>query len=588
VDPIDQSFWVSHEYADSSVNTFPTTRFWRTLWSNVTLPKNAEGWPGAGRLVRGPLTTAEDARAIADGAGGAIVAWRDKRDETHYIYASRLLSNGARADGWRYNGALLSGSPGRDWAAPQIVSDGAGGAYVAFGPADTPNSVRIQRVSAAGAIAPGWPVDGVEVATNGLGVAPHIAGSGDGGVLVAWAGGGIRVQKVNAAGAKLWGTNGVSVQATGGLPNVCDDGAGGAFVSFSSSTVRVQRVNAAGVPQWVSPTSIGTGTAPRTCRDGASGVYVAFQRTDGGGTRDLYVSRVTSSGAIASGWPATGLAVAVATGEQTEHVVTPDGAGGLLVTWSDARTGPIQDVRDIRLQRLTAAGAPVSGWPADGVAVCAEPGTQIAPALVADGQGGAVVSWQDRRADPSCINSCADDVYIRHVLASGAFDPGYPSGGRALSALPGVQGKPSIAIVSPAYAIATWEDGRHVPDCVPFCPTAIYAQRLAFDTTAPTSAPQSALSSTLRFHRPQPNPATRSTWFSWEIPASLEGARSSLALFDVSGRRRRTLHSASARAGNAGVRWDLNDDHGVRIPSGVYFAELRAGDERRVLTVVVP
>lgn len=60
-----------------------------------------------------------------------------------------------------------------------------------------------------------------------------------------------------------------------------------------------------------------------------------------------------------------------------------------------------------------------------------------------------------------------------------------------------------------------------------------------------------------------------------------------LAVFDVLGRRIRTLASGDAPAGRTGVTWDGRDDAGAPVPSGVYVVRLTASDAVATRPVVV-
>jgi hypothetical protein len=72
----------------------------------------------------------------------------------------------------------------------------------------------------------------------------------------------------------------------------------------------------------------------------------------------------------------------------------------------------------------------------------------------------------------------------------------------------------------------------------------------------------------------------------WEAPA---GTRAWLHLYDVRGRRVRTLVDGAVGDGTAPRRapWDGRDSAGAPVPAGVYFARLVTGDgeERRVTLV---
>jgi len=53
-----------------------------------------------------------------------------------------------------------------------------------------------------------------------------------------------------------------------------------------------------------------------------------------------------------------------------------------------------------------------------------------------------------------------------------------------------------------------------------------------------------------------------------------------LEIFDVAGRRVRTLSSTSLAPGAHEFTWNGADDGGRRVSSGMYIARLRAGDEQ--------
>jgi len=87
-----------------------------------------------------------------------------------------------------------------------------------------------------------------------------------------------------------------------------------------------------------------------------------------------------------------------------------------------------------------------------------------------------------------------------------------------------------------------------------------------------------------RFSAPWPNPARRSTRvaFQLERDESVE-----LAVFDLAGRRVRTLVSGSVPAGAHAVTWDLTDREGRRVPAGSYFARLLTRDSSATRRVTV-
>ena len=68
--------------------------------------------------------------------------------------------------------------------------------------------------------------------------------------------------------------------------------------------------------------------------------------------------------------------------------------------------------------------------------------------------------------------------------------------------------------------------------------------------------------------------------FSWETRISYSLARTGkteLIVYDVSGRKVRTLMDGEVNPGASWVKWDGRDDLGRAVPSGVYFYRLQAG-----------
>jgi flagellar hook assembly protein FlgD len=60
-----------------------------------------------------------------------------------------------------------------------------------------------------------------------------------------------------------------------------------------------------------------------------------------------------------------------------------------------------------------------------------------------------------------------------------------------------------------------------------------------------------------------------------------------LVIYDLSGRRVRTLQSGRAEPGRHSVSWDLRDASGAPAHAGVYFARLSLGSEAHTRKLVV-
>jgi hypothetical protein len=148
--------------------------------------------------------------------------------------------------------------------------------------------------------------------------------------------------------------------------------------------------------------------------------------------------------------------------------------------------------------------------------------------------------------------------------------------------------------------LADWDGNLYMWDYdLPFSPGTLPpwpqfhhdAQHTGFFNTPPTlDAPGGSaadLPTRVEFAAPQPNPARGLTRIAWGVPAGREGAHFEIAVFDLSGRRVRTLASGVARPGRFSASWDLRGAHGEGAAAGVYFLRLQLGAESHTSRVVV-
>jgi len=82
----------------------------------------------------------------------------------------------------------------------------------------------------------------------------------------------------------------------------------------------------------------------------------------------------------------------------------------------------------------------------------------------------------------------------------------------------------------------------------------------------------------------RPLPASSHITFSFEpsAPGPFEPS-----VFDVQGRRLQSLQGRAEGAGRHELRWDLRDGSGRRVPTGLYLARLRRGDDVLLARVVI-
>jgi len=165
-----------------------------------------------------------------------------------------------------------------------------------------------------------------------------------------------------------------------------------------------------------SPTAVAPGTLAEQdlstmLPDGAGGAFYAW--TDKrGGTEDVYVQRLSASGAVVVGWPASGLEVCTTVSRKLEPQLVADGAGGVIVVWTDYRSGPA--LGNMYAARLNGDGTRAAGFPAAGVPLGTLPFNQQRPRACTDGAGGALVSWE------SLFAPTDTDIIGAHITSAGA------------------------------------------------------------------------------------------------------------------------------------------------------------------------
>jgi hypothetical protein len=454
----------------------------------VTRPARA-AWPMS-PLANLPVCTAAGNQSnpviVSDGNSGAIIAWDDTRGATPDIYVQHVLASGSVDPALPANGRALCTAAGFQ-NFPRIVSDGAHGAIVTWTDyrSGVAADIYAQHVTAAGAVDPAWPVNGRAICTAlSNQVDPMMVSDGAGGAIITWDDSrsgphDIYAQRVRASGAvdPAWPFNGRAIcNATSDqfTPAIATDGAGGAIITWrdlrnlTSYDIYAQHVLAGGAvdPAWpVNGRALCVATGdqylPAIVADGAGGGIVAWQDNRVIGS-DIYAQHVMASGAVDAAWPANGLGICTFALDQISPKIVADGTGGAIITWPDLRPG--SGYYDIYAQHVLVSGAVDGTWPADGRALCTDAADQSEPVIATDGGGGAIVVWWDQRVPY--------DVYAQRVMSSGAVAASWPVDGRAVCTAPGGQGPPQIVADGTGGAIIAWGDSRSDVDLD------IYAQRV--------------------------------------------------------------------------------------------------------------
>lgn len=289
-------------------------------------------------------------RVLADGSGGVIVVWwRQGLIEDRGIFAQRIDDAGNRL--WGDDAVRVTDYDG----SPEICGDGSGGVFITWADRRVmPHlDVYAQHLSAAGVAS--WATDGVVVCDEEYTQAnPQIVADGSGGAIVAWrdwgqSPWGIYVQHVDIDGAMGWSPGGelaVTTESSSDVLALAALSEGGAVMAVGSGPVgeqkiRAQSINAAGERLWSTQgvqvsESEGNQSNPAIAVGDDGSNFFAWQDTRNGCT-DIFAQNLSAGGIRR--WTSDGVNVAVFDERQAGPVILPAGPDEIHVLWRDERGG---------------------------------------------------------------------------------------------------------------------------------------------------------------------------------------------------------------------------------------------------------
>ncbi len=407
---------------------------------------------------------------VADGGGGAFVAWVDVRGADDDIYFSHLGPDGSVVAGWPTDGAPVCTASGNQYAVT-MVPDDLGGVFLAWSDdRTTAPAVYFQHMGPAGAPAPGWPANGVPVPAPSYQYDPGLARDGTGGMLLYWrdvrnnAGSEPFLLRINSAGAAAsgWPAGGLQLDLNPieNVGAIVEDGHGGAWVTWGSNlgsgsywvqSNTVEHVAGDGSSlEGSTESSTGADAAPTLALDPVGGVAVArgvpvqivvqhlgwsvfgevwvsdqpyrpfaiapdrtggvyaTTQEDGPSGIVLQAKHVIWPGDLAPGW-VFGPGPVLDGSERV--VMTADSTGGVFCAWQDLRSGHAE----LYATRVRKDASPSSGWSLGGTAIAAA-GPASYQDMIGDGSGGALLAWKDQRAD-------AGDIYAQRIVTGDFATP---------------------------------------------------------------------------------------------------------------------------------------------------------------------
>jgi hypothetical protein len=244
------------------------------------------------------------------------------------------------------------------------------------------------------------------------------------------------------------------------------DGKGGAFIVWKDwrfdgflPDIYVQRVDSNGYPLWTVDGAVACDepsdqSTPAITTDEKDGVIIAWSDERSGGKRDVFAQRIDANGNKM--WAVDGVPVATKVEREHSEKIVSDDHGGVFVVWEQER---LDFSWDIWAQRIDSSGNAV--WVSGGIPVCNVTANRINHKIQRDGEGGLFVTWQDERSGNF-------DIYVQRIDANGNLL--WNTSGVSVCAAPGVQSNPKIDPEKQLDGVyIAWVDKRNGTDYDVYC-----------------------------------------------------------------------------------------------------------------------
>lgn len=176
-------------------------------------------------------------------------------------------------------------------------------------------------------------------------------------------------------------------------------------------------------------------------------------------------------------WAPNGTAVCTASDLQAGSHAMADGQGGAYITWSDRRAVG-SGTMTVYVQRMSAAGEPL--WATDGVTVTDTDPEHFSRHLAPDGLGGVFVIYDQHR-------NGATDLHVQRLSANGEVHLGWPSSGIPIATGPPDQWAADALSDGNGGVYIAWQGVGATTG------TDLYAQRIDASGSVAAGWPQSGL-----------------------------------------------------------------------------------------------
>lgn len=362
--------------------------------------------------------------------GSIYIACFSNQTGFYNVRLQRLDSQGNEL--WAHNGLLVFNDSTDSWVSDwDMAVDAADHAILTFSEVENGNwNITAFRISPAGAFA--WGNNGIALSNNAnFNAAPKVTCTPAGNSIIAWSSGDyITMQKLNSAGLKQWGENGINVTTANqtSWPQLLSVGNddfimkyfddAGSF-PYPTRHVYAQRFNSTGTGVWASPALIsdaggiaGFNQIFSFINDGNDGFFIAWHDDrDNNLLSSSFVQHVSSSGQVL--FPNDGVEVTTLGGNHHfyPYIACPDGSSDVYVFWNEMNSN--QTTNGIYGQKISASGNRV--WGNNGIAFIPLSSSTITPwAADKTGEQDVVLFFSEG-------NSASQDLKAMRISTTGTF-----------------------------------------------------------------------------------------------------------------------------------------------------------------------
>lgn len=512
--------------------------------------------------------------------GGCYISWFDNSGGGYDVRLQRLDVNGVEA--FAHNGILVAD---RGFSSTQdygLDVDASGNALLVFRD-DRLGGIQITaaKVSPTGTLL--WGAAGVQLTnTSDFVAAPKIAGTSDGGAVVAWTqNSDVRVQKLAADGSQLWVPEVVLSPPTGSYSasDLHDAGTDAILAIvhqigdfYSPKHLVAQKLDSAGAPLWgATPVavfdggSLQFGNYPTFVPDGAGGAVFSWYDT-ASLQLQCYAQHIRGDGTEAfphNGSAASTNATRVRVGPSVDYSALTDET---FLFWVEENSA--QSQWGVYGQKFDSAGN--RQWTNDGSVVVPIGSDQVTQVRCHTEGPGAFVFW----LRPS--GATQDRLYGARLDGAGSIDVAQ----FYVCSTPSDKSRVASGRSTAGFTILAWQDPRTGADDV-------YAQNVNADGSLGSPwagvAGDGTGAASLSVGAPRPNPTSGATRFECSMPGATTAV---LEVYDVRGRVVRR-DAMTVGTDSAIVTWDGRDNRGALVPGGVYFLKASDGSMARGVKVTV-